>query len=385
MIVMAKKPEENRPIFCFFHWKMGFLFALFFGSVFSALAVEFEVEGNAVYDLYSGHSLEVSRTNFFVVSVRDGEWRIVTGPLDSSNRLESAKDADCLRTVNTEFRGGTNSNRVWSNVALIQPRDRPSLENPFLQTLWLTYCSSAYFQSVTNDKIEPIWPLDNPLLSDAGFTLSGKWFLNETPPHLPVELIYLNDGIYRGYNYTKKEPKEIKLPPPYNTGYTCAVFTATSITNLNGSSVPLGFYFKTSQTPLGGHTPDMPRDVMFGEVKTIKAHSSVDVFRPAYQGEVSIHDYCIVEKMPKGSISDSNVMYKAYNGDWPEGEKLEGLVYKYIHKVALLKADDEKASAKKADLALLHRHRLVVLVFFFLTTCLPIVLLFFMWRKKRIT
>jgi hypothetical protein len=368
--------------------KIWLLLPLVFGLVFSGLAAEFEVEGYAVYDLYSGHDIEQSFTNSFVVSVRGSEWQIVTWPLGSSDRLECAKDTDCLRTLNATFNGGTNASRIWANAAIVEQRDLPSLCDPFLRTLWLTYCSSAYLHSATNSEIEPIWTLDNPILQSNGFRMLGKWLLSETPPYLPVEVNFLNDGFYRGYDRNKKQPVEIKLRPPYDAGYTCAVFRATSFTNMDGLLIPLGFLFKTSQTPLSPQvTPDMPRDVMFGEVQTVKAQSSIQLFRPKYQGEVSIHDYSVIEKLPKESLLPgfaAFATYKAYNGDWPGGIKKDDLVYKYSRKAAIWKKTIEKSSpANQASISSEHIRLLIIRGFFFLTVCVPAFLIFRAWKRNR--
>jgi hypothetical protein len=296
-------------------------------AAFSGFAVEFEVEGKATYVLYSGPYLDFSATNYFIVSVRDAEWGIRIGDASSSNRLECYKDSNFLRTVQSTYMGGTNSSKRWAGTAFVENLVRPSKEDQLLQTLWLTYCSSAYLQSITNGRIEPIWMLDNPLLHKQHFTLPGKWTVNELPPHLPSKLFYISDGFYHGYNSDTKQPKDIKLRVPYDTGYTCAVFRASSMTNLNGMGIPLAFYFERSQTPLGNRTP-LPRSEMFGEVESVKAHADVDKFLPPYQGEIWIHDSTELDKLPPNSINSNYMIYPARNGDWPEDKKFVNGRYK---------------------------------------------------------
>lgn len=298
-------------------------------SGISGIAVEFEVEGTATFDLLSRRHLQSSVTNHFIVSVRDAEWGITTWTTGNTNYILCYKDTNYLRTVITTFFGWTNYwNQVWKGSAFVEHLDRPSDENPFLQTLWLTYCSSAYLQSITNGKIEPIWKLDNPQLHREGFTLSGKWALNELPPHLPSELFYLSDGIYHGYNYDEKKPKEIKLPVPYDACYTCAVFRAASVTNLAGIGIPTEFYFETSQTPLAGSTPDMPRCEMFGVVESVKAHIAMDRFLPPYQGEITIHDVTRKSELPPGSVNSNYMIYRGHDGNWPMGDEVKPLNYR---------------------------------------------------------
>lgn len=360
-----------------FLFKCWLLFGLISCSGLSGLAVEFEVEGTATYDLFSGKYLDISTTNHFIVSVRGAEWGITTWTLGNTNRIFCYKDTNYLRTVVTTFFGGTNSSKAWLGTAFVEHLDRPSTENQFLQTLWLTYCSATYLQSITDGKIEPIWRLDNPLLHKQGFTLPAKWTLNELPPHLPSELCYLSDGLYHGYNYDEKKPKEIKLRVPYDTGYTCAVFRAASTTNLIGISIPTEFYFETSQTPLGGRTPDMPRDEMFGVVESVKAHTDVERFLPPYQGEITIHDATEKGKLPPNSVNSNYMIYKGHDGDWPRDEKLKTLEYKRIRNAVIVKTERDKLVIKE-KLAHNDGKRRIVLSFFLLATLTP--LFIFLWK-----
>ena len=288
----------------------------------AAFAAEFEVQGEAIYDLYDGRNLLTSsRTNTFQVSVRGAEWDIIVYFGGSSNRLESAKDKrGMIRTIFCQYNGeATNRGRRWSNSATIREREVPIFDSPFLGALWLAYCSPPYLMASTNGMIETIWTQDNPNLRQQGFRQAAKWVLNEAPPYLPVELFYLSDGTYHGYDRLAKKPTELKVRPPYDSGYTNATYFAHSFTNLSDDCViPMEIYFRTSRTPLGSRTtPDLPRDTLIGNVRSVSSRSSMKTFVPKYEGEVSIFDFTTVAELPKGTLPDGNVRYKQKNGAWP--------------------------------------------------------------------
>jgi len=361
----------------YFMYQCRVLLGLLLCSVNTGYAIEFEAEGNAIYDLHAGNYLQSSCTNHFIVAVRDAEWGITTWKIGSSSRLECFKDTNYLRTVVTTFIGGTNLSTAWKGTAFMEQLDRPSKEDQLLQVLWLTYCSSAYLQSITNGKIEPIWQLDNPFLHKEGFTLPGKWTLNELPPHLPMELVYVSDGFYHGYDPSKKQPKDFRLPVPYDAGYTCAVFRATVTTNVSGICIPVEFYFARSQTPLGNRTPDPPRGEIFGSVEAVKPHTDIMAFLPAYQGEITIHDATNTKMLPTNSVNGSYLIYKARDGNWPKAEKLKSVEYTYIHNVSIAKKTRDTALIQEKINENSSKRRVVFLLFMFISIT-PLAI--FLWK-----
>jgi hypothetical protein len=73
----------SRPLMKF-PFKCWLLLGLIFCPAISERAAEFEVEGSAINDLYSGKYFQGSYTNYFIVSVRGIEWGITTWSLGSS-------------------------------------------------------------------------------------------------------------------------------------------------------------------------------------------------------------------------------------------------------------------------------------------------------------
>jgi hypothetical protein len=264
----------------------------------------------------------------------------------------------------------------------VENRERPIFKEQFLQTLWLTYCSSSSLQSAVDGKIEPIWELDNPSLEAEGFRMPAKWVLDEVPPHFPLEISFINGGIYHGYDRINKKQIDIQLPPPYNLGYTCAVLRVNSTIRTNTMSIPSEFYFETRMPPFNGHQP-IPRTIMLGEVDSIKPYCSMSNFLPSYQGEATIWDYCIVKKLPLNSVKGNVLSYLAHNGDWPHGKELDDIIYKYLRIEKLREAVTKTLTADNNASEIKHRQTLVRIVFFGLMGASFFALIVIFLRQKH--
>jgi hypothetical protein len=102
---------------------------------------------------------------------------------------------------------------------------------------WLAYASGAYFRSRTNHMTEPVilhnvGGVDYDNTSD--FLQQTEWSLNDAFPFSPRRVVYLSDGLIRVRGKTLGA-----RPPPYDAGYTNAVFEVVAFTNAAGVSIPL--------------------------------------------------------------------------------------------------------------------------------------------------
>ena len=300
-------------------------------------AAEFEVEGEAVYDIHRGDAIQMSVTNQFLVAFRNGEYRITTWPPGSSNYIQCAWDGKALRTVVADYRGGANSGSVWLNAGTVESLMVPTADVPFLPALWLAYCSSGYFESRKDHEVEPVWPQDNPLLRKQGFRVRAEWALADGDPHLPEAVAFLNDGIYRGYDEKNLKPIEIPLPPPYQEGFTNAVYRANSMTNVDSLRVPADFFLRMYLTPVGaGMRAGTPRTTLLGHAREVRPRTIVGVFLPVFNGNASVHDYRFAQQLPAGKLRDDGyVLYTATAGIWPTGADLDSQIYAYTRSAAI--------------------------------------------------
>jgi len=182
--------------------------------------------------------------------------------------------------------------------------------------------------------IEPTWTQDDPTLRPKGYRTKATWELDDGEPRLPLSVTFLNDGFYRGYDRRENKPIQIRLPAPFDMGYTSAVYYASSVTNLPGLSLPNEFFFRTFRVPLrgAGERADVPRDTMLGVITNASSVASLKVFRPEYQDVASIHDHRFSDRYPRELLPGGFASYKSRDGRWPEGHELEALVYKFTRR-----------------------------------------------------
>lgn len=109
-----------------------------------------------------------------------------------------------------------------------------------ISILWLAYASSCYFQTRTNDQIEPVYWFGGQHFFNEGLLLRGIWVVNDLPPFLPSRVVYFNDGFFRGLK-SGQIPVVKRYEEPYQNGFTNAVFEVLSHENLDGQMVPSKF------------------------------------------------------------------------------------------------------------------------------------------------
>ena len=157
--------------------------------------------------------------------------------------------------------------------------------------IWLMFASGEYFKSLTNNLVEPavVLGLYIPSLSvTRQIRPRALWHLQEDPPNFPVEVSYFDDGTI----YLPPPRKPIKRLPPYENGFTNAIFKVINFTNVGGLQIPNVGVLETFH----------PRDGLTGtgelycasryeiSVKSVKLGLPPTVFRPEFPGVTAISD-----------------------------------------------------------------------------------------------
>jgi hypothetical protein len=182
--------------------------------------------------------------------------------------------------------------------------------------LWLMFASSQYFLSLTNNLAEPALLLGLFEAQDFWknpFRIPARWKLQAEPPHLPVEVVYWDDG------EIKADPPFLprKRPPPLDKGFTNVVFRVTQTARFAGYNVPGEAEVATYKPSPGGVPPIRGflqyRIVVHDWQPTIAATQ----FKPKLPGRTAISDRRLY------SMVDS-LTYTATN-DWPTLERLTNL------------------------------------------------------------
>lgn len=273
------------------------------------------IEGTFNYRVTRNNQIKYVETKDFIlaIDVNSDRWIIRTAKPGSINYTEKSYVGDALYTLSCEYLQ-TNGNSFRANVGKIEEFPVPDPDGSRINTLWLGYGSAAYFKKRTNNLVHPHWPLDDPGARLRGFTVEGRWALNKDALGLPISVVYLSDGIFRGVSDRTGQTVSFPEPPPFNQGFTQAVFMATLSTNVGAYRVPLEYTFKRFAIENGKY------ELLTEETASarhVELRASRDNFLPLYIGKVDIGDGRF--RVPNFNHPNKfdYFTYSSSNGVWP--------------------------------------------------------------------
>ena len=162
---------------------------------------------------------------------------------------------------------------VTSNVVLAACNEG----EVFVSHLWLMFASGCYLAEKAGQEIAPIYDINACASFHKDLTQPADWMLTETEPHLPAFVAYMNTrGIFAGKT-TNGVMKYLPLRPPYNQGYTNALYAVTGWTNVENLVLPTGFTYHLFEPVGGGKSKDDLRVIAraFGIITNFStAHSA---------------------------------------------------------------------------------------------------------------
>jgi hypothetical protein len=198
----------------------------------------------------------------FRVEVINGRYKIkVSSWGDNTNYNEYSYEDGTMfilhhLTRSKRLDSGPNNSRSLMEPKSLYPakvvdRQCPPNDGSRAQFIWFAYASSEFFKNVTNDMTLPIWDPEDPKTGRQPFEMQTKFELSRAAPGLPASVTFINDGFYKSYNPATKSVDVIPLNPPYDKGFTKAVYRVTAMTNTPHSEVPSSFVFTVYLTPIG--------------------------------------------------------------------------------------------------------------------------------------
>jgi hypothetical protein len=222
----------------------AFFCALCNCGLWVASAQEYEVEGVVSFDHFVAKRREPEVS--FHVAVRGPKWFIRTTRPDKllADYEEAAYDGTNLYYVcsiktavgqraATGKKTGVNNAIAWIYKGPVLHSDVSHIIAP----VWFAYASSRYLAALTNSELEPVimaplstgvYDLAVPFKQHAEITLSASL------PNLPMRVVFFEDGFLR--DEMLRAPRKRK--PPYDKGFTNAVYSAVNFTNVGGYSLP---------------------------------------------------------------------------------------------------------------------------------------------------
>jgi len=244
--------------------------------------------------------------------------------------------------------------------ARVEMREIPPNDGTFAQYVWLALASSHYFTGQTNVMMPPIWHPEDPATRKQPFDMLFQHEKMTLSPGLPKQIMYFNDGYYRAYNPASKASDVIKLPSPYDKGYTNAVYQTLSFTNLGEITLPEVFVFCAYSTPLNQGQVPFERLLVKGVVKEVGVRILERAKLGKFEGVASVADYRLVMSgEPKKEIDGQKyVPYQITNGMWPDASQL-----------AKIKAQGEQITALRI---LNKQRRWITQLIVFVSVCVPV-------------
>jgi RNA polymerase sigma factor (sigma-70 family) len=204
----------------------------------------YQLEGNVVFDSYNnfGQSvLEIKRD--FAVTVDGSRWLITTTNRNSNGGVLTSWATGSTNGEEIVYATyyGNNTNFV---TAVIESNTVPSgCEDGVSQYLWLMLASSVYLDRVKTSQLPPVYDPVFSILFDKD--LKYPVFLDRltNSPNLPRQIAYMNDGFYRTRDRENKTTELLKIAPPFDKGFTNAVFAVSGVTHYGNMEFPTGFKF----------------------------------------------------------------------------------------------------------------------------------------------
>lgn len=251
------------------HWSWAILLA---GAVAGSMAAaEYELDGTIDQEMYYGGEggVQWHERSDFTVYFRDGSWLIrlvppnTTGIPEAIDEYGSPNGAEIfqLRIPLQPRNAATNTNPrpAVSNAppGSLQPAPPPYMlvlvsnsvpvasdDGSVIGHLWLMFASQEYFQHLRTNRLTPPYDFNASVMGgNPHIKLAAEWELMSGPARLPLKVVYYNGGGFYNAN-ANGELLFHRYGPPYNDGFTGAVYRATGVLQAGQVRVPGGFVFE---------------------------------------------------------------------------------------------------------------------------------------------
>lgn len=178
----------------------------------------------------------------------------------------------------------------------------------FVSHLWLMFASQCYLEGRTNREITPLYDIDAAVVHDKDYTQMAEWTFLELGAHLPAYVAYLNTR-GRLTRDAQNQRTFIVYGPPFDRGFTNALYKISGTTNVGGLNFPTGFHFQRFEPVESGDDMGKLRVVggtVVASVTKVIDHCSRTNLLPRLPGNSVVVDYRLMHsKTPIFSVSYS--------------------------------------------------------------------------------
>ncbi|MCW5555311.1 MAG: HlyD family secretion protein [Verrucomicrobiae bacterium] len=239
--------------------------------------------------------------------------------------------------------------------ARIEEREIPPNDGTRAQFVWFALAAHGFFRTLSEEVMLPIWSPEDPKTRRQPFPMAVFAELLSAPPHLPARVSFVNDGFYRSYNPVTEEMDVRKLAPPYDSGFTNAIYQVLSLTNTAKHTLPARFVFAVYSSPIRAGDVPFERVLVRGWVDEVADHAREKAQIARFTGEASVVDYRI-----RGTVQSlgqtSEYQYGAYpvtNAHWLNPDQRARLRGRIEHGIELRHRSTQHANRRLLIIALL--------------------------------
>ena len=268
------------------------LLSFHFDSAGATESFEYEAEGELKGTRYLafGNTQELPSVAFKLY-VRDNRWMIrVPHPHPRAKSITMSCDGQALYELAMLEAKATDtveisppvqissSGIVWKGAVSADMVPFYGLE-PSLPVIWLALASSDYLDK-TGAKMIPAYSTD--LIRDP---LPVSVNRMSDAVRLPNRIVFKDDGFDRRFGQPQKRR------PPYDRGFTNAIYSVSAVTNIGSVSLPCAFTLRVfgPEYSRSDGTVRLEREYV-GTVTNISPSCSLQVFLPEMEGNGSISD-----------------------------------------------------------------------------------------------
>ena len=303
---------------------MGILLAGGAVTVYSALPTkvvaakfEFEADGELTVQQINGdNKIILQESESFEVSVKDGQWFIVTTPQPGFQpaivRYEIGGGNGTIYQVSyldRKILEPNSLNTAMGNIGTdIVPKN---IQGNQVAELWLAFASSPYFDGVKNGKLKPIYQMIASSTPNENLEDTAKWKRFDAEPRLPRQVDYINEkniGVNGGQRLL------FALPAPFEKGFTRASYHVDSATNVGGLTLPTGFSFKEFYVNQNTQPAELKvMRIVQANVTSVRTVCQRTNFIPAISEATYIGD----DRFARAPQPVEELVYRVTNGIWP--------------------------------------------------------------------
>ncbi|MBI3416610.1 MAG: hypothetical protein HY043_15060 [Verrucomicrobia bacterium] len=164
-----------------------------------------------------------------------GDARPITNPNTGAPSIAIIPRTNAVPVDFFEF---SKTNIVNPAIAQVQSGSASTDIAQLVAPIWVAYASGCYYAKAFDGLVKPVWIILDPTTEYSNTRFPSLINQENSFPRLPQKIVYFSDGVGR-YAPSDDRSYEFQLSPPYQNGYTNAIYQVLTTTNVGGMFFPL--------------------------------------------------------------------------------------------------------------------------------------------------